>query len=392
MKRKLMFVFFSVCIFTAGWAVGNGRINLHRLSSISPNKDLPGSLNYEGVEKLYTELVKNYDGKIDYNSLNTGVKKGLVDSLGDPYTQFFSAKEASDFRNSLDGKFEGIGAELGKDANGNLIIVAPLDGSPASEAGLRAKDIIVKVNGVDAAQYSVSEAVSKIRGEKGSIVTLTIYRQNEGKEVDIAIVRQTIDLPSVKSEMKDKTCILKIRQFGDDTSDLARSAANDCVKNNATAVILDLRSNPGGRVDAAVGVASLWIDKDQTVLTERRGGEVIDTLKATGSPVLGSLKTVVLIDSGSASASEIVAGALKDNNKATLVGQKSFGKGSVQTTLELSNDEMVKITIARWYTPSGKNIDKEGISPDVDIHMSEDDYRSGNDSQLNKALEELKKS
>lgn len=391
MKRKLMFVFLGVCLFAAGWAIGNGRLSFGQLSSIRSNKDLPGNLNYNGVEKLYTELVKNYDGKIEYDSLNTGLKKGLVDSLGDPYTQFFSAKEASEFRDSLDGKFEGIGAELGKDVNNNLIVVAPLDGSPASEAGLRAKDIITKIDGNDAGQLTVSEAVSKIRGVKGSTVTLTIYRQTEGKELDIAIIRQTIDLPSVKSEMKDKTCIIKIRQFSDDTNDLARDAANGCVKNNATAVVLDLRSNPGGLVDAAVGVSSLWLDKDQTVLTERRGGEIKETLKATGSPVLGSLKTVVLIDSGSASASEIVAGALKDNSKATLVGQKSYGKGSVQTTIKLLNDEMVKITIARWYTPSGKNIDKEGISPDVSVNMSEDDYKTGNDSQLDKALEELKK-
>jgi carboxyl-terminal processing protease len=212
----------------------------------------------------------------------------------------------------------------------------------------------------------------------------------DNKKVEVSVVRGTIDLPSVKSEVKDGIGIIEIAQFSDDTGSLARKAAEDLKKQNVKGIILDLRSNPGGLVDAAVDVASLWMPKGSTVLTERRGGQVRDELDANGNNILGDIPTVVLINEGSASASEIVAGALKDSGKATLVGKKSYGKGSVQTTEDLKSGEMLKITIARWYTPNGKNIDKEGISPDKEVSITDDDIKNQRDPQLEAAINELK--
>jgi len=378
----------TIAVFGAGWMVGNGNIQIGKYNSVASNSSLPNKLDYSSIDTIYDSLKDNFDGQLDEAKLLEGLKSGLAKAAGDPYTEYFNPKAAEDFQAGIDGTFEGIGAQLGKDADNNIIIVSPLAGYPAEKAGLRPKDIIAEIDGTTAYDITISEAVDKIRGQKGTSVKLTVVR--DGKPLEFEITRETIDIPSVKTEVKDGIGIMAVSRFGDDTVELARQAANDFKSKNVKGVVLDLRSNPGGYLDGAVSVSSLWLTKDTTVLTERRDNVVIDTFKAKGSSPLNGVKTVVLIDEGSASASEIVAGALKDNNAAKLIGQKSFGKGSVQQPVTLKDGGLLKVTIARWFTPAGKNIDKEGISPDEEVKISADDLTNNRDPQLDAALLVLK--
>lgn len=385
--KSLGNIVFILVIFSFGFLLGNGRIQIGGLKG--QQKNLPKNLDYATVEKVYDSLRQSFDGQLDVNKLLDGIKHGLAQAAGDPYTDYLSPKEAKDFTDQLNGTFQGIGAELSKDKDDNLIVVAPIDGFPAQKAGLRSKDIIVAVNNESTQSMSVDQAVSKIRGPKGTVVTLKIVRGDEG--LTIKITRAEIKVPSVKSKiLADNIGYLQITQFSSDTVDLATKAANDFKKAGVKGVVLDLRDDPGGELNAAVGISSLWLKEGSTVLTERRGKEIVKTYKADGNPILTGLKTVVLINEGSASASEIVAGALRDNNVATLIGTKSFGKGSVQEIINFRDGSELKVTIARWYTPAGKNIDKQGISPDKEVKRSNDDIKNDKDPQLDAATAFLK--
>lgn len=371
-------------IFGLGVGVGSGRISFSSLES--QNEDLPATLNYSSVTQVYNQLKANYDGKLDQTKLLDGMKAGLVEAAGDPYTEYFDAKSASDFDSQLSGTFSGIGAELGQDAQNNLVIIAPIDGTPASKAGLKPQDIITEINGKSATGLSVDEAVTKIRGDKGTKVTLKVVRARS-ETLTFTITRDDIKVPSVKSEILDGNIgYLKISQFGEDTGDLAAKAAQEFKDKGVKGVVLDMRGNPGGLLTSAVDVSSLWLDQGKTILQEKRGSTVVSTETATGKDILKGVPTAVLIDEGSASASEITAGALHDNNVATLFGVKSYGKGSVQQVVELPGGTEMKVTIARWYRPNGQNIDKKGITPENIVKMTADDYKAGNDLQKNAAL------
>lgn len=381
-------------VFTLGIGIGNGRLTLGRLSDLvskdavlrtTENADLPANLSYDSVEELYDELRQNYDGSLSEAELLDGLKQGLVNAAGDTYTEFMSAETAKEFKAQLEGTFSGIGAELGKDEQGNLIIIAPISGAPAEAAGLRARDIILAIDGTETNGMTTSDAVTRIRGEAGTKVKLKIARQ--GSDVfEVDITRADITIPSVESKMLENNVgLIEISRFGEDTDRLAREAANSLRTQGAQKIVLDLRGNPGGTVDAAVGVASLWLDKGQVVLQEKRGGELVKTFDASGDPVLKGMKTVVLIDGASASASEIVAGALRDHGAATLMGEKSYGKGSVQRIIDFSDGSLLKVTIARWYTPDDQSIDKQGLSPDKEVKRTEEDVKAGRDPQLDAA-------
>lgn len=351
-------------------------------------KTSPSALDFSSLNDVYGVLRSKYDGKLDSQTLIDGAKRGLVEATGDPYTTYFTAKEAEQFEADLEGSFEGVGAELGK-RNDQLVIISTLDDSPAKKAGLLANDVIVKVNDVDATTWSVEEAVSKIRGEKGTSVKLTVFRGDGVK--DFSITRDAITNPSVKSEVTpDGIGILRISRFGEtDTVQLSRQAAEQFKAANVKGVIVDLRGNGGGYLSAARDISSLWLE-DKTVVTERQNGVVIDTLRSDNNAPLRGIKTIVLVDGGSASASEIVAGALADNGAATLVGEKTFGKGSVQVIEDVTSGGKLKITIAKWYTPNGKNINKEGIKPSIEVKLSADDINANRDPQKEKALELLR--
>ena len=340
------------------------------------------TIDLSSVQKTYQELIANYDGKLDTQKLIYGANRGLVEAAGDPHTVYMDPDETKEFDKSLSGQIGGgIGAEIGLRSN-KPTIIKPLENSPAQKAGVKAGEAIVKVNDEASSDWSVEKVVSKIRGEVGTSVKLTLLSGGQTREV--SVVRQNIVSPAVESEIDGEIGILKVNRFGDDTVSLSRKYASEFVEKGVKKVILDLRNNPGGTVGAAQGLLGIWLD-NQIAMTERRGSEIVKTLRTTGTPILGNMKTVVLINGNSASASEITAGALREYGKATLVGQKSYGKGSVQIVLGLPGGSQMKVTEARWYTPKGKNIDKTGIEPDVKVDLSSDDVNNNVDPQMDKA-------
>lgn len=356
--------------------------------------NLPGlpttrQINFSSLNSIYGMLQRNFDGKTDDAKALDGAKAGLVASAGDPYTVYLNADEAKKLNNDLAGKLSGIGAEIGL-KNGIVTVIAPITGAPAERAGLKAGDLIATINGEDTTGMAVDTAVSKIRGTKGTKVTLKLVRQGVDP-LAITITRDDITVPSVKSSLKNgNIAYITIAQFGPDTSQAVEDAAASLKAQGATKVILDLRNNPGGYLDAGVSVSSQFLDSGKTVVEERTGGKTTDKKTAFRGGLLIGLPTVVLINSGSASASEIVAAALHDNGAAKLVGERSFGKGSVQEIKTLPGGAELKVTVAHWYTPGGVNINKEGIKPDVEIKLTTEDYNASRDPQLDKAMELLK--
>jgi carboxyl-terminal processing protease len=386
LRKNFAMLIVVALIFGAGLAVGRGDIHLQGLTKNTANAPA-NALDYSSVNQVYDILKKDFDGKLDKNQLTDGLKTGLVNATGDPYTEYFNPKDAKEFNDQLKGSITGIGAELGT-SGGNIVIVAPLAGFPAEKAGLKPKDIVAAINGKTTTGMTVSTAVRSIRGDAGTKVTLTIVRSN-GNPFDVTIAREKITVPSVKWQVDGSIGYMKVSQFTDDTIKLAQQAAQDFKAKNVKAIVLDLRADPGGYLTAAINLSSLWLDNGKTVVQERRGGTIVSTETASGNNPLKGIPTIVLIDGGSASASEITAGALRDNGAATLLGEKSFGKGSVQQVENLPGGSEMKVTVARWYTPDGQNIDKQGIKPDTVVTISDADAKAGKDAQKDKAYQLL---
>lgn len=378
----------AVFIFSLGVGVGDGRISLG--FNPNPSSTLPQQLDYASVDNVYDTLRSNYDGKLDQAALLAGLKDGLAEATGDPYTEYFTPEEAKEFQQQVNNEFSGIGAELGQDKDKNLIVVAPISGTPASKAGIRPQDLIAEINGKSTSGLSVEEAVKEIRGEKGTEVKLKLIR-NRAQTLDLTIIREDIQVPSVESKTLDGNVgYLRINTFAPDTGSAALTEASKLKQAGVKAVVLDLRGNPGGLVDSAIQVASIWLPSGKLVMQEKRGGVVETTYTARGNPVLEGMPTTVLVDAGSASASEIVAGALRDHNVAKIYGEKSYGKGSVQKPVSLKDGGELKVTIGRWYRPNGQNIDKKGIDPDKKIVLSDADLSAGKDTQLDTAAADLR--
>lgn len=377
----------GVIVFALGIFVGQGRISLFSADAgFSPRTSLSSTLDYSELDELYQTIRSKYDGKLTADQVMEGLKHGMAESTGDPYTEYMSKAEASDFQSSLQGTISGIGAQLEQDDDGNVLIAAPLAGSPAEAAGLRAKDIIARIDGKSASGLSTTEAVKKIRGTKGTKVSLTIVREKK-QQLDFTITRDTIKIPTVVSKtLSDGTVgYLQVSQFSNDTDELVEEAVEGFNKEGISKIILDLRDNPGGEVATAVNLSSLWLKRGDVIVQERRGSAVISTETATGKNLLSGKKTVVLINAGSASASEITALALRDHNAAVIIGEKSYGKGVVQQLFPFSDGSSLKVTVAKWYSPKGTNVDKKGITPDQIVKMTEEDYTNGTDSQLTAA-------
>lgn len=350
------------------------------------NQVLSQNLDFNQVEKTYDILKTKFDGKLENENLQDGLQKGLVDAAGDPYTTYLSAKEASEFESDLNGTFSGIGAELGK-RDEKLVVIAPLEGSPAKQAGVRAGDIIAKIGDEVTTNISVDEAVNKIRGEAGTDIMLSLLRVDE--PVEVTITRANISVPSVKSEILEGNIgYIQLTRFSDDTAELATKAAQDFKAKNVNGIVLDVRNNGGGLLSTAVDVAGLWLN-NKVVVIEKEGGKTTSELRSGNNPILEGIPTKVLINEGSASASEILAGALRDNQAAELVGAKSFGKGSVQELVDLPGGAKLKVTVARWYTPNDKNIDKEGIEPGIKVELTPEDFNQDKDPQKDRAVELL---
>ena len=373
-------------IFAIGVGVGNG--NIHLSSSSNLNKNLPANLDYSSVNDVYKSLKDNYDGNLTQTQVLDGLKQGLAESTGDPHTEYFNAKQAQSFENQLNNSFSGIGAELSQDSDKNLTVVSPIAGFPAAKAGLKPKDVIVTINGASTSGMSLDEGISKIRGPKGTKVTLGVVRDST-TNLNFVITRDDIKLPSVTTKtLDDNIGYIRISTFAEDTGGLSRQAAQQFKAAGVKGIVLDLRGNPGGLVDAAVDVSSLWLPEGKTILQEKQGGTLLQTYTATGNDILSGIPTIVLIDGGSASASEITSGALHDNKAATLLGSKSYGKGSVQQVIDFKDGSELKVTIARWYRPNGQNIDKKGITPDTLVDEPAD-ATADNDPQLQAAQAKL---
>jgi len=378
-------VIFIMIALTAALGYAAGTFHYQIEAAIGPVfgiKAHSGLIDLSSLQQTYNNLAANFDGKLDTTALIQGANRGLVAAAGDQYTTYFSPSEAVDFNNTLSGNIGGgIGAEVGI-KNNKITIIRPIKDNPAIKAGLKANDIVVDINGQSTSGWTVDKAVSQIRGEAGTTVKLTIQRGTQ--ILDFTITREIVNNPSVDSSITDGIGTMTISRFDAETGDLAKVAAQDFVKHNVKSVILDLRGNGGGYVSAAVDVAGLWLD-NKTIVTERTGTIIKDKLTSGSDAILAGKPTIVLVDGGTASASEIVSGALQDYKAAKLVGEKTFGKGSVQLPIALNGGAELKVTVAKWYTPDGKNINQQGITPDYIVGLTQANIDKGVDPQLDKA-------
>lgn len=382
-RRVPPFVMFLAFLAVAGIGYVAGGLNNGTLFSNVGTLLGREDINLASVQETYQALSANFDGKLDKQKLIEGANRGLVEAAGDQYTVFMNKQESSEFDNALSGNIGGgIGIEVAM-RNNVPTVVRVLQNNPAEKAGLALNDVIIKVNGESTQGKTLNDVVTSIRGEVGTTVKLTVVR--DGAEKEFNITREQVNNPSAYGEIKDGVGVMTITRFDDQTGSLARAVASDFKAKGVKGVILDLRGNGGGYVSAAQAVAGIWLDK-QLVTSERTNGKVTEELKSTGTPILSGLKTVVLVNGSSASASEIVAGALRDHKVATLIGEKTFGKGSVQKLINLSDGATLKVTVARWYTPAGVNISEKGITPDTIVERTADDSNANRDPQLDAAL------
>ncbi len=359
------------------------------LNLYTNNRDID-SVDFNQFWKVWDEVkAKYYKQPVKDSDLFYGAIQGLVYSLNDPYSVYMPPTAAADFMKSLSGEFSGIGAEIGV-KNNQLVVVAPIPGTPAAKAGLRSGDRILAIDTKDTAGMDANAAVEKIRGEAGTTVVLTISRDGWAKAEDISIVRAKINIPAVSWEEKPgSVAYVRIMQFNDDTTAMFGKVIKEIKKKGIKKIVLDLRNNPGGYLDGAIEMASEWIPEGKIVSEKFSDGKTNDQV-ALGNPRLDGFRTVVLVNGGSASASEIVAGALQDHQRATIIGEKTFGKGSVQDYEPFSDGSALKITVAAWYTPNGKSINELGITPDIEVKEDWTKEEVGKDAMIDKALELLK--
>jgi carboxyl-terminal processing protease len=318
-----------------------------------------------------------------------GAINGLVQSLGDPYTEFFNPSDNQQFQQDISGNFGGIGAELGTNIKNEIVIVAPLKGTPAESAGLKAQDIVAGINGSSTEQLTVDQAVNLIRGQIGTSVKLTIMRSGWDKTKDFSITRENIQVPIVDFEMKGDIAHVSLHQFDQTANQLVYNALVKAMNQNAKGIVFDLRDDPGGYLDAAVDISGYFLKPGSLVVSEVGRTVATTTYTATGNGALDNFPMVVLVNGGSASASEILAGALHDDRDIKLIGEKTFGKGTVQELENLSDGSSLKITVAHWVLPSGKIIDHEGIAPDYEVPLTDDNIKNKQDPQLDKAIQIL---
>ncbi|MFA5228587.1 MAG: S41 family peptidase [Candidatus Paceibacterota bacterium] len=341
------------------------------------------------LKKTLDQIYLNYvdPDKIDLEKMTYGAVSGMVSALGDPYTEFFDPESADVIEETITGKFEGIGLHIGI-KNKQLTAISPIKGTPADKAGIRPGDKIIFVDEKPTSDLSVNEAVDLIRGPKGTKVVLTILR--DGNNFNVEITRDIINVPTVEWEMVDnQIALIGIYHFTNSTAQDFRKIVFEVINSDAKGIILDLRSNPGGLVNQAIEVSGWFLNKNDLVMIEKGREDKENEYRANGSGSLINYPTIILIDEGTASASEILAGALRDNRNLLIIGVKSYGKGTVQKLLDLSNDLMLKVTIAEWLTPNRVVINENGIVPDVEVELTLEDYENEKDPQLEKAIEEI---
>lgn len=348
-------------------------------------KDVEFNKFWEVWQKVKTKYAKQ---PVKDSDLFYGALQGLAAGVGDPYTVYFPPKAAEEFNKSLDGEFSGIGAEIGV-KNNELVVIAPLPGTPADKAGLLPGDKIYAIDKIVSIGMDANTAVQKIRGVAGTPVVLTVMRNSFTKTKDFTIIRQKINIPSVTYSVKNKNvAYIRIMQFNQNTVPDFDKYVKQMQNSKISKLIVDLRNNPGGYLESAVSLGSEWVTEGKIVSEKYSNGDINDHFTSGDHP-LQNIKTIVLVNGGSASASEILAGALQDHKKATVIGEKTFGKGSVQDYENLSDGSSLKITVALWYTPNDKNINEQGIQPDIEVKQDWTKEKVGEDVMIKKALDLL---
>ena len=382
-SRGMYFLTIAI-VALVGFALGTRQNELYKaVGSVVGMKISTDTIDTSSLQTTFQKLQESYDGEIDVPTLIEGANRGMVAALGDDYTVYMSSEEAEQFEKDLSGNIGGgVGAEIGVRSDQPTILRTLAD-TPAEKAGLLAGDVIVKVNSESTIGWNAGETALAIRGEIGSTVKIVVIRDGK-EEKEFSITRAEITSPSVEAKVEDGIGMLTVSRFDSETAKLTKAAAEDFERQGVKGVIVDLRGNGGGYLSAAQDMAGLWLD-NKIIVSERRGDEVLEELRSSSSPVLAGVPTVVLVNESSASASEIVAGALQDYGAAELIGQKTFGKGTVQKLVSLGGGAELKVTIARWYTPNGRNITSEGIAPDQSVERSTDDVNAGKDPQMDAA-------
>lgn len=398
--RILSYVIISLIIIGGILGLGiyigySNRPEIEKISSvINKNPQVETTADFSTFWKVWNILNEKsiYAKKVGDQDRVWGAISGLASSLGDPYTAFFPPKENKSFNEEIAGSFEGIGAEIGiKDKI--LTVIAPLKDTPAWKSGVRAGDKIIKINKVNTNNMTVDEAIDLIRGPEGTTVTLTILRLGENKTRDFIVTREKIQIPTIDTELReDGIFVIKFYSFSENSARLFRDALIKFIDSKSSKLMLDLRGNPGGYLDSAVNIGSWFINEGDIILSEDSGEGSKPKIYRSHGPRLfnDKLSFVVLVDGGSASASEILAGALREHGIATLVGEKTFGKGSVQELVKITDDTSLKITVANWYTPNGVSISLQGLEPDVEVPLTQKDIDAKKDPQMEKAVEILK--
>ncbi len=371
-------------VFAAGVVVGG-----YYFKSVGMTP--PEGVSFTPFFETWAQIKNKFYGysKDTEEKMLEGAIRGTIESLKDPYSSFLDKNEYSQFQEELSGEYEGIGAEIGIREE-KLTIISPLKGTAAEKAGLLAGDRILEIDGEKTDKMGLVIAVMKIRGKSGTVVNLKIQRGE--KVFDVKITRQRIEIPVLDYKMLGGNIgYIRIYNFYENTFLKFKKAAEEILKSGSNKIILDLRNNPGGFLDSAVNIGGFFIQKDKIVVKQDFGKNKVEDIKSDGPGGFENFKIIILVNEGSASASEILAGAIKEHNKeAKIVGKKTFGKGSVQEMITLNNKSAIKITIAHWLLPSGKYIEGEGILPDIEVDLIEDDFNKGKDPQLDKAKELLK--
>ena len=393
-KRKLFFIIAAVLILAAAFSLGalfgySQRPEMEKILTIfNKETEKPSAVDFESFWKAWRIVEEKYAAPDGINRQNMvwGAIQGALGSLEDPYTVFFPPEEKKLFESEIKGNFEGVGMEIGT-RKGILTVISPLKGTPAYSAGVKAGDKILKIDDKETLELSTDEAVRLIRGEKGTKVKLLLLSEGKDEPREVSITRDVIQIPTMETEKRGDVFIIRLYNFSERAPTEFRKALREFVTSGSRYLVLDLRNNPGGFLEVAVDTASWFLDTGKIVAREKfKSGE--ETLyRSRGYKPFENLPLVVLVNKGSASASEIVAGALKDHGAAALVGEKTFGKGSVQELVAVTDETALKVTIARWLTPNGNDISKNGLTPDVEIKNTEEDDAQRRDAQLEKAIE-----
>ena len=390
-------VLFIVLFFIFGIFVGvSNRPEIEKAIGLSGKEtQVATKTDFSPFWKVWNTLDEKYPsaGKITDQERVYGAIGGLVNSFNDPYSVFFTPDETKSFEEEIAGNFDGIGMEVGI-KNKMLIVIAPLKDTPAYRANIKSGDKILKIDTTVTSGLSIEKAIKLIRGPKGTIVTLTIFREGNEKPKEITITRDTINIPTLDTELrKDGIFVIKLYSFSANSANLFRNAMKKFIESGSDKLLLDLRGNPGGYLDAAVDMASWFLRGGKIIVTEDYGNsKTAEIFRSKGYDIFNDkLKFMILIDGGSASASEILAGAMQDNGRAKIIGAQSFGKGSVQEVINVTPDTILKITVAKWLTPNGISISEKGLNPDYPVEITQKDLDAKVDSQMNKAVELLLK-